>query len=117
MGIFGPTLDINGRNFKMFRFALIASLIFIACPVHGQEGDCMVYDQGSENCADSCAACFNPGSRSGVMCRAGDNGGYYCPADSSEDMAYACMGQQDLKPCKPLSKLMSREQVNQCISE
>jgi len=51
----------------------------------------MVYDTGSQNCADDCAACFNPGARTGVMCRAGDNGGYYCPADSSEDMAYACM--------------------------
>jgi len=75
----------------MFRFLLLAALMIISCPVQGQEGDCMVYDTGSENCADSCAACFNPGSRSGVMCRSGDNGGYYCPADDSEDMAYACM--------------------------
>jgi len=75
---------------------MVRLLLFLVLPialsyVNGQDGDCTVYDAGSGNCGNNCGACFNPGSRSGVMCKAANNGGYYCPADSPEDMAYACM--------------------------
>jgi hypothetical protein len=58
---------------------------------------CTIYKKSSNNCASSnCSACFNPGGRSGVLCKddKGEAKGYYCPPDSPPadgDMAFACM--------------------------
>lgn len=56
-------------------------------------GVCTHFQQKSTNCNQNCGMCFNPGSRSGAMCK-GDSPGYHCPSDSPPaggDMAFACM--------------------------
>ena len=76
----------------MFRFYLLLSLLSLSFSLSFLDSTCSPYDSGTNNCA-SCGTCFNPGGRSGVLCKSGTNSGYYCPPEpqSGSDAAYACM--------------------------
>jgi len=73
---------------------LVGVILLTECHAAGvaTNGTCLVYKNKTNNCDTHCGSCFNPGSRSGVMCR-GTQPGYYCSseAQSGNDMAYACM--------------------------
>eukprot|EP00475_Leptophrys_vorax_P024614 TRINITY_DN33_c0_g1_i5.p1 TRINITY_DN33_c0_g1~~TRINITY_DN33_c0_g1_i5.p1 ORF type:complete len:343 (+),score=84.97 TRINITY_DN33_c0_g1_i5:51-1079(+) len=81
----------------LYKLAALAALIVTSNLAVGEillsdAGKCTDYTVSYTNCAlNNCGSCFNPGSRSGVMCPGNSTSttGYYCSTDQGP--AYACM--------------------------